>query len=123
MSPSGATGSGESPAVIHRSASGVVYAVLSVSELSVLSGSAIELFALKPNMIVVSAMPISSSVAWRTKVRTELVLMARPAGSVHVQPGVCAFAAGRVQFQAAGKLPDTKRRLLPPKEFRVMLGA
>src|SRR5688572_32467050 len=40
-----------------------------------------------------------SSVACRTKVRTELPPFARPPGSVHDHPAVCAFAAGRVRSE------------------------
>jgi hypothetical protein len=63
MLPSGNTGSGESVTATVISASGVVYVVLSISMLSVLSGSLTPLPTLKLVEIVPSLIPLSDASA------------------------------------------------------------
>src|SRR5688572_18939883 len=107
MLPSGNTGSGESVTETVMSASGVVYAVFSVS---VLFGSFVSSpvpLTLKFEVMVVSLMPMNWSSAWKTTVK--LSVPGAKEGRVHVNVALMAPTDGSVHVHPAGTVAETKR--------------
>src|SRR5258706_11512638 len=73
MLPSGATGSGESEAVICTSACGVTYAVDTATALLALFGSAESLLVVNVSLMVWLLMPNCADPALRTMVKVDVV--------------------------------------------------
>src|SRR3954452_5836257 len=104
MLPSGATGSGESVAVICMSACGVTYAVDTTTALLALFGSATSLLVANVSLMVWLLMPNCATPALSTIVNTDVVGVARVA-AVHVNDAPCPTASDG-QLHPAGTVID-----------------
>src|ERR1700754_1725613 len=111
MSPSGETGSGESVAVMFMSASGVVYCVFSCSVLLPSFVSSPVPLTSKTTDSVPSLMPMFSSFAAKTTVKTEVIPVGNEA-LVQVKVAFSAPTAGATQFQPAGVVTDWNASVL-----------
>src|SRR4051794_346855 len=115
MLPSGATGSGESDAVICMSACGVTYCVDTVAVLLALFPSPQSLVTVKTSLIVWLLMPNCAEPAFRTIVKVDVVNAKLAA--VHVNDAPCPTASDG-QLHPAGTVIDCQRSVPFSTTFR-----